>query len=116
MFPLGMVLLPTGVLPLHVFEPRYRELVRVCLDGGREFAVVLIERGSEVGGGDVRVDVGTRARITDARELPDGRWYLLTVGTARLVVRRWLPDEPYPRAEVDDLDDDSPPPDDMADT
>lgn len=107
MFPLGTVLFPGGVLPLHVFEPRYRELVQVCLSGfgPAEFGVVLIERGSEVGGGDVRVAVGTRARITEAAELPDGRWYLVTVGTRRLRVTRWLPDDPYPRAEVEALED-----------
>ena len=45
MFPLGTVLLPGGVLPLHVFEPRYRAMVRDCLEGSREFGVVLIDRG-----------------------------------------------------------------------
>ena len=102
MFPLGGVLLPSVYLPLHVFEPRYRELVQVCLDGDQEFGVVLIERGSEVGGGDQRCHVGTVARIIEAAQMPDGRWALGTVGTRRIRVREWLPDEPYPRAEVDD--------------
>jgi len=74
MFPLGMVLLPTMVVPIHVFEPRYRKMAGDCLAGDREFGVVLIERGSEVGGGDVRTDVGTVARIIEAQEFPDGRW------------------------------------------
>ena len=104
MFPLGSVLVPYGVLPLHVFEPRYRELVRDCLAGEREFGVVLIERGSEVGGGDVRFDVGTVARIVDAAELPDGRWALATVGGSRFRVHTWLPDDPYPHAEVEVLE------------
>lgn len=53
MFPLGTVLLPGAILPLHVFEPRYQQLVRDCLDAPEhEFGVVLIDRGSEVGGGD----------------------------------------------------------------
>ena len=74
MFPLGSVLVPGAVLPLHVFEPRYRALVRSCLDSGEpEFGVVLIERGSEVGGGDVRFDVGTLARIVQAGRFDDGR-------------------------------------------
>ncbi|MEC8953734.1 MAG: LON peptidase substrate-binding domain-containing protein, partial [Actinomycetota bacterium] len=51
MFPLGMVLVPSGVLPLRVFEPRYRHMLEDLLPGNREFGVVLIERGSEVGGG-----------------------------------------------------------------
>ncbi len=105
MFPLGTVLFPSLFLPLHVFEPRYRRLVRDCLDGDREFGVVLIERGSEVGGGDVRFGVGTVARILEAAELDDGRWVLGTVGTRRIRVHRWLQDAPYPRAEVDDWPD-----------
>jgi hypothetical protein len=100
MFPLGTVLLPGVAMPLHVFEPRYRALTRHCLDGDGRFGVVLIERGSEVGGGDVRVAVGTCARIVEAAELPDGRWLLMVVGVERVAVQRWLPDDPYPQAEV----------------
>lgn len=102
MFPLGTVLLPSVYLPLHVFEPRYRELVQVCLEGDQEFGVVLIERGSEVGGGDQRSLVGTVAQIIEAAQMPDGRWALGAVGTRRIRVGQWLPDDPYPRAEVDD--------------
>src|SRR3984885_12142090 len=76
MFPLGTVLFPHAVIPLHVFEPRYRALMRHCLDADRRFGVVLIERGSEVGGGDQRASVGTQGVITRAAELPDGRWVL----------------------------------------
>jgi uncharacterized protein len=88
------------VLPLHVFEPRYRALARRCVDGDRELGVVLIERGSEVGGGDVRCQVGTRAQVAQAAELEDGRWILGLVGVERIRVDRWLPDDPYPQAEV----------------
>ncbi len=105
MFPLGNVLLPSVVLPLHVFEERYRRLTRDCLDGDGEFGVVLIERGSEVGGGDIRAMVGTVARIVEAAELDDGRFALATVGVRRIRVREWLPDDPYPRADVEDWDD-----------
>jgi Lon protease-like protein len=108
MFPLGTVLVPSAGLPLHVFEPRYRALVRDCLAGDREFGVVLIERGSEVGGGDVRTSAGTVARIVDAQELPDGRWALATIGIRRVRVTRWLPDDPYPIAEVEDWPDPAP--------
>jgi uncharacterized protein len=105
MFPLGTVLFPHAVLPLHVFEPRYRALTRAVLDGDQEFGVVLIERGSEVGGGDVRFDVGTLAHIVQASELADGRFALAVVGVSRLRIVRWLPDDPYPRAEIVTLDD-----------
>jgi Lon protease-like protein len=107
-FPLGTTLVPAGVLPLHVFEERYRQLVRDCLAGEPEFGVVMIERGSEVGGGEVRTDVGTVARILEAQELPDGRWALGTVGVRRFRVRAWLPDDPYPLADVDDWPDPEP--------
>jgi Lon protease-like protein len=109
MFPLGSVLVPGAYLPLHLFEPRYRELVQVCLDGDREFGVVLIERGSEVGGGDTRTGVGTVAQIVDADRSPDGRWTIVTVGTRRIRVERWLADDPYPRAEVVDWPEPEPP-------
>ncbi len=110
MFPLGSVLFPTLVLPLHVFEDRYRALVRDVLAGDQEFGVCLIERGSEVGGGDVRSSVGTVASVQEAAELPDGRWALIAVGTRRIRVERWLDDDPYPRAEVVDLPDPDPTP------
>jgi Lon protease-like protein len=111
MFPLGSVLFPHAELPLHVFEPRYRALTEACLAGDGEFGVVLIERGSEVGGGDTRFSVGTVARIVTAGRLPDGRYLLATVGTRRLRVREWFPDDPYPRAEVELLAEAAPPPD-----
>jgi Lon protease-like protein len=104
MFPLGTVLFPGAFLPLHVFEPRYRAMTQECLAGDRCFGVVLIERGNEVGGGDTRVSVGTRATIADARELDDGRWFLGAIGVERVRVVEWLADEPYPRARVDVLD------------
>ncbi len=107
MFPLGRVLFPHETLTLHVFEPRYREMTEMCLTGDGEFGVVLIERGSEVGGGDSRFSVGTVARIVEAGRLPDGRFLLATIGTQRFQVEQWLPDDPYPRADV------SPRPDDV---
>jgi Lon protease-like protein len=107
MFPLSSVLFPGAEIPLHVFEPRYRELTDHCLAGDGEFGVVLISRGSEVGGGDQRFAVGTVARIAAASRFDDGRWALLVVGTHRIAVDRWLADAPYPRAVVDDLLDDA---------
>ncbi len=105
MFPLGTVLFPGTYLPLHVFESRYRAMVEACLEATPEFGVVLIERGSDVGGGDVRFAVGCVARIVTAAQLDDGRWVLETVGTRRVRIARWLADAPYPRAEVDGWED-----------
>jgi Lon protease-like protein len=107
MFPLGTVLFPSVVLPLHVFEPRYRQMTAECIEHEREFGVVLIERGSEVGGGDLRTGIGTLARIVQAQPFPDGRWALATVGTRRVRVVEWQPDDPYPRAVVEELPDEA---------
>src|SRR6478752_3521250 len=102
MFPLGTVLFPHALLPLRVFEARYRLMTERALRGDGEFGVVLIERGSEVGGGDTRFDVGTVARIVRAQQLPDGGFALATVGIRRIRVTAWLVDDPYPQAEVVD--------------
>jgi len=103
MFPLGSVLLPGGLLPLHLFEPRYRALAHhVTVEPGLgRFGVTLIERGSEVGGGDVRTDVGVVAQVVQAQELDDGRWQMLAAGTERIRVTGWLDDAPFPRALVE---------------
>jgi uncharacterized protein len=105
MFPLGTVLFPHMVLPLHIFEPRYRALVDDVLAGDREFGVTLITRGHEVGGDDERADVGTVARIVQAEEQEDGRWLVIAVGVRRVRIDRWLDDRPYPHAIVEDLPD-----------
>ncbi|MEY2402311.1 MAG: uncharacterized protein QOJ08_2422 [Ilumatobacteraceae bacterium] len=106
MFPLGSVLLPGVVLPLHVFEPRYLQLVRDCLQTtDHEFGVVLIDRGSEVGGGDTRSDVGVVAKMLQVAAMEGDRFAVVTVGTRRIRVTEWLPDDPYPRADVEDWPD-----------
>lgn len=109
MFPLGQVLVPGALLPLHVFESRYRALVDHLVDQAddhphaRELGVVLITRGSEVGGGDTRCALGTVALVSHARRLDDGRWELIAVGHRRCRVIEWLADDPWPRAVVTDL-------------
>ncbi len=93
LFPLGTVLLPGLVLPLHVFEERYRALVRDLLDGPegapRRFGVVAIRSGTEVGAGAARTlhDVGCAAEVRRVEELPDGRFLLVTVGGRRFALR-----------------------------
>ena len=104
MFPLGTVLLPGGVLPLNVFEDRYLQMFREILADDQhppEFGVALITKGHETGGGDERATVATSARILDMQATPDGRYVLAAVGTERLRVNAWLPDDPYPIADVD---------------
>jgi uncharacterized protein len=102
MFPLQSALLPDEDLPMQIFEPRYTALIRDCMrDEDPRFGVVLISHGREVGGGDVRCDVGTIARITDCVDLAgSGRFVLRCRTGERIRVRDWLPDDPYPRAMV----------------
>ena len=103
MFPLGSVLFPGMPLPLRVFEPRYLAMLSSVLgDTEHEFGVVLIERGSEVGGGDVRFGVGTVARVVSVEQTA-GSIELLATGTARFEIIRWLQDDPFPRAQVREL-------------
>jgi ATP-dependent Lon protease len=100
MFPLAAVVFPTMGLPLHVFERRYQCLTRDVMAGTKEFGICLISRGCEVGGGDERVDVGTRVHIELAAPLDGERWILVTRGIERFRVTEWLDDDPYPRALV----------------
>jgi uncharacterized protein len=100
MFPLQSVLFPGGVVALHIFEPRYRVMISDCLSGDRTFGVVLISRGSEVGGNDQRVAIGTEARVDEASPFADGRWAVIASGIRRIVVESWLADAPYPLATV----------------
>jgi len=119
LFPLGTVLFPGLVLPLQIFEPRYRALVRELLDlpadQSREFGVVAIRRGWEVqqsGPGGLAAsgsltlhDVGCTAQIRQVTEHADGRFDLVTVGRRRFRVRSVQPDAaPYLLAEVDWID------------
>lgn len=104
MFPLGSVLFPAMPLPLRVFEERYLAmLAHVLEDGPPEFGVVLIERGQEVGGGDIRFDIGTVARIADL-QVKDDMVGLVGLGGSRFEVTAWGDDDPFPQAEVRMLD------------
>ncbi|WP_167106895.1 LON peptidase substrate-binding domain-containing protein [Mycobacterium sp. DL592] len=101
MFPLQSALLPGETLPLRIFEPRYSQLVQDCLAmDDPAFGVVLITRGREVGGGDVRGDVGALARIAEYADHGMGQYQLNAVVCERIRVTEWLADDPYPRAIV----------------
>lgn len=104
MFPLGSVLFPAMPLALRVFEERYLKLMGAILeDEPSEFGVVLIERGSEVGGGDKRFDIGTTAQVLQI-EAPEGPLQVMARGGRRFRVTRWLEENAYPQAEVEFLD------------
>jgi Lon protease-like protein len=103
MFPLSAVVFPGSRLPLHVFEPRYRQLVTDVKASGEGFGIVLITRGSEVGGGDVRSAVGVRVEVEYLSTGDDGRSMLVVAATERIEVIEWLDDAPYPRARLRSL-------------
>jgi ATP-dependent Lon protease len=106
LFPLNSVLCPGIALPLHIFEARYRAMVRHCLETTSPFGVVLIREGRETGAGVISfTGVGTIAEIRDAGSYDDGRYDLLVVGTRRFEIRHVLSAKhPYLVAEVDLLD------------
>ena len=105
MFPLGTVLLPHMPLPLRIFEERYLKLLGdLILSDTPEFGVVLIERGVEVGGGDGRFPIGTIASVTEIGTT-EQFYGLQSIGTRRFKVNAWLPDDPYPIADIDFLPD-----------
>jgi Lon protease-like protein len=105
MFPLGSILLPSMPLSLRIFEERYLKLLGdLITEDEPEFGVVLIDRGAEVGGGDKRLEIGTLASVTDIGTL-DQFYGIESVGAQRFRVNAWLPDNPYPMADVDFLPD-----------
>ena len=105
LFPLGIVLLPTEVVPLHVFEERYKELIGECVELDREFGLVFADEDG------VR-EVGTRARVAEVLErFDDGRLNVLVRGGERFRVERLTRGRPFTTAEVEPLDDDGAAPD-----
>ena len=86
LFPLQAVLFPGGFLPLHIFEPRYRTMIKFCLEHESEFGVVLIKEGEEVGEAATPYDVGTAARILHVENLDDGRMNIITAGEYRFQI------------------------------
>ncbi len=116
LFPLGTVLYPGLLLPLHIFEERYRQLI-ADLTGGRTgeqpeenapaFGVIAIRQGREVGADGIRElhEVGCTAEIRRVEELPDGRFDLVTTGAQRFRLRTVDFDTaPYLVGEVEYLD------------
>jgi uncharacterized protein len=108
LFPLGTVLYPGLVLPLNIFEQRYKQLVRDLLDGPepRRFGVIAIREGRETGitGVSALYEVGCLAMVREVNELADGRFELITVGTDRFKLRDLDDSRPYLRGELDLID------------
>ena len=97
--------MPAMPLSLRIFEERYLKLTGdLILEENPEFGVVLIARGPEVGGGEKRLEIGTIASVTDIGTL-DQFYGIESVGGQRFRVNAWLPDDPYPMADIDFLPD-----------
>jgi uncharacterized protein len=108
LFPLHTVLFPGRPLPLHVFEQRYRDMLRDCLESDRRFGVVAIRSGAEVGNGAELFDVGTIAEIERVEQLPDGRANIVTRGTQRFRIDGLVSGTPYLLAQAEPLADHAP--------
>jgi len=105
LFPLNTVLFPGAILNLHVFEPRYRQMISECLDANEAFGVVLIREGQDAGDADVMpYDVGTTAEICDVTPLPAGRYYISTTGRRRFRIQDVVSRDPYLLVEVEYLE------------
>ena len=105
LFPLPLVLLPTERIPLHIFEPRYRELIRECLDTGGEFGLVLA-----TGDGAVH-EIGTRARVAGVlEELEDGRMNIVVEGGERFRLLELTRGRSFQTGVVEDVEDEDEPP------
>ena len=101
LFPLSTVLFPGALLPLHIFEPRYREMIGECVEQEAPFGVVLIKSGSEVGEGAEPHRVGVTARITTVDRMPDGRMNIITVGQDRFRILDTSSERPYLLGQVE---------------
>ena len=100
LFPLNVVLFPYAKLPLHIFEERYKIMIKNCLEDDSKFGVVLIKSGREVGGDAAPFSIGTVARISSVRKLDGGRMSLTVVGEERFQVKSFLRSAPYLEAFV----------------
>ncbi|MFB9908305.1 LON peptidase substrate-binding domain-containing protein [Allokutzneria oryzae] len=119
LFPLGAVLLPGASMPLHIFEPRYRQLVIDLVKGmrpDRTFGVVAARQGWDMRTDDMAAvhHVGCSALLREARQLPEGRYDIVVKGTRRfrllgvehdaapylMAEVEWLPDEPVTDADL----------------
>jgi len=99
LFPLGVVLLPSELVPLHIFEDRYRLMIGECLDRGTEFGIVwLSDSGLK--------QVGCSARVTRLlKKMEDGRMDILVQGVAPFRLLRRIEELPYPAGDIELLDD-----------
>ncbi len=106
LFPLNSVLFPGMRMPLHIFEERYRIMIRECIEEDAPFGVLLVKEGGETGDGAVPHEIGTTARILQVEYLDDGRMNIFTIGGERFRTVAVNTTQPYLRGEVAPLDQD----------
>lgn len=101
LFPLNTVLFPGMVLPLHIFEERYKLMIDRCLEEERPFGVVLIREGKEAGESAVPYDVGTTSVIAGVTRYDDGRMNIVSLGNERFRLRKLHYSQPYLVADAE---------------
>src|SRR5690242_13315190 len=104
LFPLDVVLFPGTALPLHIFEPRYRQMIADCVSEDMPIGIVLVKPGSEYLQ-EIPYAIGTMAEIRNLDRLPDGRYTLIAVGTSRFRIVNQHRQKPYLSALVEPLED-----------
>ena len=102
LFPLQIVVFPGEEVPLHIFEPRYRQLVRDMNDSGEPFGIALLRRGAQA---EETHEIGCTVRIEQTEPFPDGRFNVMCRGEQRFRIIQRLDAAPYWIAEVEFLDD-----------
>lgn len=106
LFPLNAVLFPGAVLNLHVFEPRYKQMINECLEAGEGFGVSLIAEGAEAGDPNVVPhEIGSIAEIVDVQPLPFGRYFISTIGRERFRISEIVSRDPYLTVEAELIED-----------
>ena len=106
LFPLNTVLFPNALLPLQIFEERYKLMLKDCLNADSKLGVVLIKSGSEVGEPAEPHSTGTLARIVQASETDGGRYFISVTGEQRFRIVEIATYRPYISAEVELLEED----------
>jgi Lon protease-like protein len=107
LFPLPVVLFPGAVIPLHIFEPRYRRMVARCLEGDRRFGLIYHDADDQGPFMNETGQVGCVAEIREHQSLPDGRWMVMVHGIHRFRIDQGLDDsqEPFYEARIAPYDD-----------
>ena len=95
LFPLNLVLFPGGVLPLYIFEQRYREMVKFCIRNESSIGIVMIKEGEEVGENATPCNIGTAVDLIEVDRFPDGRMNIMTSGHSRFEILEVEDELPY---------------------